>query len=928
MPADSSLPFKEEARLTATEQTNNQPVDCALANAEARIAELEQQLAAVSATADRRQKQLAALVENLPMGLLLVDPTGEIQLVNSYFRNLFKLPSEAPIANVYPPIPPNTVYIDNAFQDPLEFGARARALHEAGSTALNQEFILADGRVVELDYLVLEHGQAGRLICYRDVTERHLREAQLRALSYIPEQSPNAIVRLSAAGDVVYANPAATPLLQTLAADAPNEFGMLKSRLLTLVQQVLSTSEQQQQELTVAGQHYLFTAAAVPNEDFATLYLTDVTARQQVEQQLAEQRLFYEHTLSQVPMAVAVIDTEFRYLFVNPAIEPDPVKRAWMIGKTNEEAGAYRHRSPDLIARRRQHFNQALQERREIGWEEVLYKGGQLTSILFQLRPIIDGDGNIRRLIASGIDLTERKKAEERQLQSEALVREQQQLIRLIVDTLPTIVYVADSENHITFRNATFDAMAARSQHMNTAGRSPEVETQLQQIRAWRKQVLDTDQPLNTEMPLLLDSGESCYLQVQMRPLRHTNGRAEVLIVSTDITALKEAQQQAEENAKAKDAFLSRMSHEIRTPLNGVLGMATLLEKTQLTPQQQDYLTTMQQAGQHLLALVNDILDLAKISTQHLQLAHAAFDVNGALQGVAQMVAALATQKHLHLQVEPLKLPSLRVLGDAYRLHQVLLNLLGNALKFTAHGEVRIGAELVNDTPTDVTLRFWVQDTGMGIAPEQQESIFEVFTQASSSNTQQYGGTGLGLSISEQLVHYMGGTLRVCSQLGAGTIFSFTLTLPRAEESMLETSTVKSTPQSFDELRGLRVLLAEDNMVNQWIATVVLEQWGVQLETVDNGLDALTALTTKEYDAALLDIRMPGLSGVEVTIALRQHSDPVRARLPLIALTANAFEADRISYLAAGMDACVNKPFEEAELCQILLQLARPTFLH
>nr|WP_277235240.1 PAS domain-containing hybrid sensor histidine kinase/response regulator [Hymenobacter sp. YC55] len=902
-----------------------QQAESALAAAQARIVQLEQQLAEATASTERHQKQLAALVENLPMGLLLLDPTGDIQLVNSYFRNLFKLPTGAATTNTCSPIHPATICIDDAFLNPLEFGARTRALYETGNTTLNEEFVLADGRVVELDYLVLEQGQAGRLICYRDVTERHLREAQLRALSYVPEQNPNAIVRLSATGEVIYANPAANPLLRAMADDEPDGSGVIRSRLLTLVQRVLGTSQQQQQELTVSGKHYLFTAAAVPDEAYVTLYLTDVTARQQVEQQLAEQRLFYENTLSQVPMAVAVIDTDFRYLFVNPALEPDPAIRAWMVGKTNEEAGAFRERPQALIARRRLCFNQALLEKREVSWEDTFYKGGEMNSILFQLRPVVEPDGSIRRLIASGIDLTARKQAEERQRQSEELVREQQQFIRLIVDTLPTVVYVANAENVVSFRNAAFDALAARSQHVRGVQRSPEVEEQVQQIRAWRHQVLATEQPLETEIPLTLSSGETCYLQVHMRPLRDSSGLKEVLVVSTDITALKQAQWQAEENARAKEAFLSRMSHEIRTPLNGVLGMATLLGKTSLTPQQQDYLTTMQQAGQHLLALVNDVLDLAKINTQHLQLAHAAFDVNGVVQGATQMVAALVTQKNLFLHLELLSQPELRVLGDAYRLHQVLLNLLGNALKFTERGQVQIGVELVGESPTNVTLRFWVQDTGMGIAPGQQESIFEVFTQATAGTTHSFGGTGLGLSISEQLVRYMGGALYVCSQPNEGTTFSFTLTLPRVEETKQESQTAQLPPSSFEELRGLRVLLAEDNVVNQWIATVVLQHWGVQIETVDNGIDALTALTTKSYDAALLDIKMPGLCGVEVTKALRRHPDPQRAHLPLIALTANAFEADRNSYLAAGMDACVNKPFEEADLCQILLKLTRPT---
>ncbi|WP_157530458.1 ATP-binding protein [Hymenobacter norwichensis] len=750
----------------------------------------------------------------------------------------------------------------------------------------------------------------------QQLADDHTFDVELRTLSHIPQQSPNAIVRLSATGEVLYANPTAASLLRALETDG--EEGDFRARMLALVHQALHTNQQHQQELTVAGRHYLFTAIALPDTADATLYLTDITARQQAEQKLTEQRLFYETILEQVPMAVAVIDNNFRYLFINPQTEPDPIIRAWIIGKTNAEASAYRQVPPDIEARRQHFFEQAMRERREVSWEETFHKEGQQHFILRQLRPIIEPDGSIQRLVGSSIDLTARRQAEEQQRHIEALVKEQEAFIRLIVDTLPNVVYVADPNDNVLFRNAAFEALAARSQHMYSIHKSEQVKAQLTKIKAWRQQVIATGLPLTVELPLSMHDDEICYLQVHMRPLRRANGHIDVLIVSTDVTALMQAQEQAEENARAKEAFLSRMSHEIRTPLNGVLGMAQLLEKTPLAPLQQEYLAAMQQAGHHLLALVNDVLDLAKITTHPPQLTRAAFNLNCTLQEAEKTVAALATQKELLLTVEsPTTSP--RVVGDAYRLQQVLLNLLGNALKFTERGAVWLGATVISQTATDLTLRFWVQDTGPGIAAAEQEKIFEAFTQVAPDTNS--SGTGLGLSISEQLVSQMGGMLRVCSELGQGTTFSFNLTLPLAPDALLPETTSPPAEPDYEELRGLRVLLAEDNSVNQWIATVVLEHWGVVVEAVSNGTDALAALTTAPYDAALLDIRMPGLSGVEVTLALRQHPNPAHAQLPLIALTANAFEADQISYLAAGMDACVNKPFEEADLYRTILQV-------
>ncbi|OGX90996.1 PAS domain-containing protein [Hymenobacter coccineus] len=767
--------------------------------AEARAAALEQQLAA----AQRYEAQLTALVQHLPLGLLLADPEGRIQLLNAHFRELFRLPPGLP-DDV-----PETVPIEGAFQDPAAFAARTWALHAAGQTAVNEAFVLADGRVVELDYLVLAGGRAGRLVCYRDVTARH-----------------------------------------------------------------------------------------------------------RAAQQLREQELFYETVLTQVPVAVAVVDPAFRYVFVNPAVHPDPTVRAHMLGRTDAETGPDRHFPPAVIAQRRRAFDKLVRTRRAVSWEQTVTGGPHPGTTRYHLRPILGPDGQLQRVVGSGFDLTAHYRAEAR-------VREQQAFLQVLVDALPSAVYVRGAAGRVTFRNAAFAALAARVPHLG-AEKSPPAEAQLQQLRAWHRQVVATGQPVTAELALAMTTGEPAHLQVHKRPLRRADGRRDVLTVLTDVTALKHAQQRAEENARAKEDFLARMSHELRTPLNGVLGLAALLEKTPLAPLQRNYLRTMQQAGQHLLALVNDVLDLAALGAQPLRLARNPFSVNGALDAAAQAVGALAVQKGLSLVVEAAAPDPPQVLGDAYRLHQVLLNLLGNALKFTARGRVALGAAVVGESPAALTVRYWVQDTGVGIAPKQQEGIFAAFAQAGAGEAgAPPGGTGLGLAISEQLVHRMGGTLRISSAPGAGATFAFTLALPRAEAAAPPVPAPVAAAD-YAGLRGLRVLVAEDNPVNQWIVVTVLTQRGVAVEAVANGDEALALLETQAFDAALLDIRMPGLSGVEVARALRRHPDPQRARLPLVALTANAFTADRAAYLAAGMDACVPKPFTEADLCQQLLRLTRP----
>jgi PAS domain S-box-containing protein len=1011
-------------------------LEAALAAAHARIAELEGQLTTAMVQAGQYQRRLATLADALPTGLVWLNSAGEAQLVNVRFRELFGLTSTGATG---------ALQIEHAFRDPAAYAARIRALHAEGRSAVQELFELADGRMVELDYLVMDHADAGRLLCYRDVTAQHQQAARQRSTSYLLQQTPNPVLRLDASGQVVYANLAAVPLVRALA-EASDD---LRQQLVALVDAVLPTAGRSLQELIVAGEHYRCTAVAMPGESSVTLFLTDVTAWRWAEQQLTEQRTFYETILEQVPIALAVVDANFRYLFVNPAVEPDPAVRAWLLHKTNEEACDYRQIPAAIAARRRHYFEEAVRERREVKWEETFQSGTEEQFLLRQLRPVFEpdgtlrfvigsgidisarraaeqqmarqqefyesilnylpvdvavfdaehrflfanpssfadpalrqqiigmtnaeycalrqrpaamsaardqhfqqavhtqadvsweesmpgpdgskrvlrtlravfnADGTLRLVVGSGIDITARYAAEERQRQSEMLLREQQDFIRQIVDMLPNMLYVVDQQNEVTFHNAAFRNIPNRSAHRQPLDQlPPPVREEIQQLIAWRLQVMATQQPLNAELPITLYSGETCHLQVYMRPLQRASGQREVLVVTNDITAIKHMQHAADANAQAKESFLARMSHEIRTPLNGVLGMAALLRKTPLAPDQREYLATMQQAGQHLLALVNDVLDLAKVTSQKIELDYAPFDVAVLLVGAGQTVSSLAAQKGLRLAVEPLTLAKPRVLGDAYRLHQVLLNLLSNALKFTELGSVRLGIAVVETLADAVRLRFWVEDTGMGIAPEQQERIFDSFAQASADTSLRFGGTGLGLAISEQLVRQMGGMLQVCSQPGIGTTFAFTLTLPTVSEAA--PAVLPSAPASYEALNGLRVLLAEDNAVNQWIVRALLEHWGVQVQAVGTGTEALAQLSTGVFDAALLDIRMPGLSGVEVTAAIRRHADPARASIPVIALTANAFEADRQHYLTAGMNGCVTKPFEEAELCQLLLLL-------
>ena len=388
--------------------------------------------------------------------------------------------------------------------------------------------------------------------------------------------------------------------------------------------------------------------------------------------------------------------------------------------------------------------------------------------------------------------------------------------------------------------------------------------------------------------------------------------------------AMKRAKEAAEAAVRARENFLANISHEIRTPLNGVLGMASQLGKTRLDGRQQDFVRTIRHAGQHLLHVLNDVLDMAKITSGKLELEAVAFNLCDSMGEAMRPLVAQAREKGLHVAGTPLRTtcPYPWVLSDPHRLNQILLNLVANAIKFTEPGGriVVIGEQLA-ETAATLTVRFSVEDTGIGIAPDKQELIFEGFTQAYSDTTRRFGGTGLGLSISRALAEQLGGQLTLRSQLGRGSTFAFSLTLPKAAGPAAPTPAADA--YDTGALRGRRLLVVEDNEINRTVARLLFEGWGASVEEAEDGLAGVQRVRddARPFDIVLMDIQLPGLNGLDATAAIRALPDPARAQVPIVALTANAFRADRERYLAAGMHACLAKPFEEEQVYQTLARL-------
>jgi PAS domain S-box-containing protein len=435
---------------------------------------------------------------------------------------------------------------------------------------------------------------------------------------------------------------------------------------------------------------------------------------------------------------------------------------------------------------------------------------------------------------------------------------------------------------------------------------------------------------METHAAPIQDKGETLHLAVTRDITERKRSEIELQryrhhleeLVEERTAALSVAKEAAEAANRAKSTFLANMSHELRTPMNAIMGMTSLALRKASDPRQADQLSKVTQASQRLLGVINDILDISKIEAERMTLEQVPLMLGSVLENMHSLLVQKAAEKGLQLIVESSpELASQPLQGDPLRLGQILLNLTGNAIKFTAQGSVTVAVRRVEERAAKLLLRFEVRDSGIGISSEDQKRLFTAFEQADGSMTRKYGGTGLGLAISKRLAQMMEGSIGVESQPGVGSTFWFTAWLDKIDQPF-EPSPAHFVTSAEQQLQaryaGMRILLVEDEPVNQEVSQGLVEETGLVVELAENGVEAVDMAKRTDYALILMDMQMPKMNGVEATRAIRAL--PGRAQTPIVAMTANAFSEDRAACLNAGMNDFVSKPVEPDKLFETLLK--------
>jgi PAS domain S-box-containing protein len=646
---------------------------------------------------------------------------------------------------------------------------------------------------------------------------------------------------------------------------------------------------------------------------------SELVLRRQLAEALAHSEEQFRGAFDCAAIGMALVDLDGRFVKVNRALcETVGYSEQELLSLMFQDITYPDDLEKDLVLA-------DLLVRGEIGTYQLekryVHKDGRLVWILLVGSLVRDGAGQPLHFIAQIQDVTARREAEQ-------ALRASEERYRTLIDTANEGVWTIDAEGRTDYANQRLaDMLGYRPEEM--IGRSLNDfmdEEAVQDVAQYQDRRRSGLREVH-EFRFRRSDGSELWALLATTPIQGQDGTYRgALAMATDITSRKRveaellsAKQVAEQATLTKSEFLANMSHEIRTPMNGILGMTELLLDSTLTSEQRDYLDMVLSSAESLLRIIDDILDFSRVEAGRLELDEQPFQLKQSLIQPLKVLGLRAEQKGLELtlQVDP-DVPD-RVIGDVGRLRQVLVNLVGNGIKFTQTGGVRVEVRQESVIDGEAELHFSVRDSGIGIPAERRAAVFEPFSQGDTSVTRRFGGSGLGLAISAHIIALMSGRIWLESEVGQGSTFHFTVRLPLVRESaaqdpVIPAAAAVASAERQQTATGLRVLLAEDDPVNQHLAIALLAKRGFSTVVAMNGARALEALERERFDLVLMDVQMPEMSGLEAVARIRQREAGTGAHIPVIGLTARAMVGDREKCLAAGMDGYLTKPLRSADL--------------
>ena len=506
--------------------------------------------------------------------------------------------------------------------------------------------------------------------------------------------------------------------------------------------------------------------------------------------------------------------------------------------------------------------------------------------------------------------------------------------LSLVLSKTENAVVIADNKGNIQWVNEGFKRITGYSLNEITGTHGQSLrkgrKTGLVEDHPYFIKMLETKQSVSYESHNYKKNGEEYWSITTLTPLFNDEGELEnIIAIDTDVTHKKQAEKEilkakkiAEDSAKTKELFLANMSHEIRTPMNAIMGIIQLLKDTSLNQEQLDYLKSMDFAGENLLRIINDVLDLSKIEVGKMSLEKIQFNLNSLISDLFNSIIYRANEKGIQLLKSIDDDVPGKIIGDPIRVNQILINLISNAIKFTEKGFVKLYVKVVEKTDTSIKINFIIEDTGIGINPQMHKIIFHDFEQANKETTRIYGGTGLGLSIVKRLLELQGGSIKVKSKEGKGATFTVELSFAIATASD-EAPQLIEVDEFEKELLNISVLLVEDNILNQMVATKFLETMGLKITVVNNGLEGVNELARCDYDMVLMDIQMPQMDGYTAAKFIRTKMKGEKKHIPILAMTAHAISGEKEKCIAAGMNDYISKPLKREHLKSKIINLLK-----